>query len=697
MSPLALHSAKILLVDDVFANVKVLEYMLGDAGYTNLSSTMDAREVLQLHRINRYDLIVLDLNMPFMNGFDVLEGLRLIDTEGYLPVLAVTAEPGHKLRALNSGAKDFVSKPFDHTEVLTRIRNLLEVRLLYTRMRDHGERLARYDSLTGLPNRFLFQQRLLLALSDDSAALVAMLLIDLDGFKHVNDTLGHLIGDALLRQCGERLAALGVLCGRLGGDEFGIILACPGGQHDAATLAEKVRHAIDAPFFLDGSAVHVTASIGIAVAPGDASDATTLIQYAETAMYQAKLAGRDTYRFFTEAMTVQAHTRMQLESALRKAVDHNEFILLYQPKVRTSSGDIIGAEALLRWNRPGHGMVSPDEFIPLLEETGLIVRVGHWVIAEACRQIAAWAPTCGPMAVAVNVASRQFAHGDLSSVVAQAISACAIAPKLLELEVTESALMQDMARTIDTLTALRAMGIRIAIDDFGTGYSSLAYLKHFPIDTLKIDMAFIRDVTSDPDSAAIVRSIIGMAHSMQLDVIAEGVETAEQLAYLQRNRCDHVQGFYFSRPLPAQQFEQLLKEGRRLALPTSGTGTRSHTVLIVHADADARAALDRLLRPDGYQILVAANGEQGFALLATHRVQAIICDQQLPGISGTDFLDRVTHIYPDNFRILLSSHAELEAGMQAINRGVLHRFFTQPWNDEMVRENLRATFRRAGQ
>ena len=695
MSQLALHSAKILLVDDVFANVKVLEYMLDDAGYTNLSSTMDAREVLQLHRINRYDLIVLDLNMPFMSGFDVLDGLRLIDTDGYLPVLAVTAEPRHKLRALNSGAKDFVSKPFDHTEVLTRIRNLLEVRLLYTTMREHGERLARYDTLSGLPNRFLFQQRLLqaLALADASAAMVAMLLIDLDGFKHVNDTLGQVTGDDLLRQSGARIASLGGMCGRLGGDEFGIILACPGGQRDAAALAEKIKYALAAPFFLDASAVHVTASIGIAIAPGDASDATTLIQYAETAMYQAKLAGRDSYRFFTEAMNQQAHTRMQLESALRKAVDDNQFVLLYQPKVRISSGDIIGAEALLRWNRPGHGMVAPADFIPILEETGLIVRVGHWIIAQACRQIAAWAPVCGPVPVAINVASRQFAHGDLASVVAQAIAASGIAPELLELEVTESALMLDMARTIDTLTALRAMGTRIAIDDFGTGYSSLAYLKHFPINTLKIDMAFIRDVTTDPDSAAIVRAIIGMAHSMQMEVIAEGVETAEQLAYLQRSRCDHGQGFYLSRPLPAQQFEQLCHDGRLLTITPGSSAMVAHTVLIVHTDAHALAALDCLLRQDTDQVLTAASAEQAFALLALHPVQVIICGQHLPDMSGTDFFDKVKAIYPDNFRIMLAGRSELEAGMQAINRGALHRFFTEPWDDRIQQENLRALLR----
>jgi diguanylate cyclase (GGDEF)-like protein len=298
----AIHSARILLVDDLFANVKVLEYMLSDAGYTDVSSTMDSREVLELHRTNRYDLIVLDLNMPFMNGFDVLEGLRLVESEGYLPVLAVTAEPTYELRALESGAKDFVSKPFNHIEVLTRIRNLLEVRLLYTEMRDYGLHLARYDTLTGLPNRFLFQQRLVqeLAAAHDGGPMVAMLLVDLDGFKHVNDMLGHVVGDDLLRQFAGRLEAFSPARGRLGGDEFGLILTCPDGQHHAQTVAQKLRCALAAPFNLDGSEVRITASVGIAVSPGDAGNADTLIKYAETAMYQATHAGRDTHRFFTE-------------------------------------------------------------------------------------------------------------------------------------------------------------------------------------------------------------------------------------------------------------------------------------------------------------------------------------------------------------------------------------------------------------
>jgi EAL domain-containing protein (putative c-di-GMP-specific phosphodiesterase class I)/ActR/RegA family two-component response regulator len=339
-------------------------------------------------------------------------------------------------------------------------------------------------------------------------------------------------------------------------------------------------------------------------------------------------------------------------------------------------------------------MVSPADFIPILEETGVFVRVGEWIIAEACRQIAAWMRVFGgPIRIAVNVASRQFANGDLEAVVAKAIAESGIAPEMLELEVTESALMVNMDRTIATLTSLRAMGIQISIDDFGTGYSSLAYLKHFPIDTLKIDIAFIRDVTTDPDSAAIVKSIIGMAHSMKMDVIAEGVETAEQLAYLRRHRCDHIQGFYFSRPLPAQQFEQLLNEGRRLAIPPGSSDLLARTLLIVDDDQHALAALVRLLRPDGYHILTAASADEGFALLAMNHVHVIMCNQHTPGMRCMDFLDKVTDMYPDTFRIILSSYADLETSMDAINRGALHRFFAKPWDNKILRDKLRATFR----
>ncbi|MDB5919462.1 MAG: diguanylate cyclase, partial [Massilia sp.] len=341
-----------------------------------------------------------------------------------------------------------------------------------------------------------------------------------------------------------------------------------------------------------------------------------------------------------------------------------------------------------------HGMISPGEFVPVLEESGLIVPVGAWAIDTACRQIAAWAQRMATtVQISVNVSGRQFSEGGLDTIVVDAINKHGIPPGCLELELTESSLMSNAEDSIASLNNLKALGIQISIDDFGTGYSSLAYLKHFPIDTLKIDIAFIRDVATDPRSAAIVKSIISMAQSMKMDVIAEGVETAEQLAYLRRNHCDHLQGFYFSRPLPAQQFEQLLLDETRLAIPVGSTALLSRTLLIVHDDPDELASLDRLLRPDGYHILAATSAEQGLALLALNQVQVIMCDQQIAGIGGTGFLDKVKDMYPDNFRIILSSHADLAMGMQAINRGALHRFFTKPLDNTTLRANVRATFR----
>ena len=573
ISPEAILAARVLVVDDQEANVKLLEYMLRGAGYSAVHTVTDPRQVQALHRANKYHIILLDLNMPHMSGFEVLEQLKEMEPEGYLPVLVITAEPGHKLRALDGGARDFISKPFDRLEVLTRIRNLLEVRLLYQESRDYGRHLSHYDPLTGLANRLLFQQTLAreLALAAAQRSKLAVLMIDLDHFKNINDTLGHAVGDELLREFALRLSdCVGEQAplGRLGGDEFGLILA---NGDDAVATAARIRNALRQPLALNGHEVAATVSIGVAIYPDDSDGADgggTLLKYADTALYRAKEAGRDACSFFTAEMNAQAQRRLELETALRKAMQQGEFVLHYQPKVHIASGRMKGAEVLIRWNRPGHGLVSPAEFIPLLEETGLIVPVGAWVIDTACRQIAAWnALSDEPVGLAVNVASRQFAGDELEAVVATALSESGIAPDLLELEITESSLMVNVERAIGTLKRLKAGGVRISIDDFGTGYSSLAYLKRFPIDTLKIDIAFIRDLTVNPDDAAIVLSIIGMAHSLKMDVIAEGVETAAQLAFLSEHHCDHIQGYYYSKPLPAEEFERLVRERRPLVRP----------------------------------------------------------------------------------------------------------------------------------
>jgi EAL domain-containing protein (putative c-di-GMP-specific phosphodiesterase class I)/ActR/RegA family two-component response regulator len=417
------------------------------------------------------------------------------------------------------------------------------------------------------------------------------------------------------------------------------------------------------------------------------------VKYADTAMARAKEAGRDGYRFFTAGMNVQVLARLDLELALRRALEENELVLYYQPKVNLTTGRISGVEALLRWQRPGYGLVYPVEFVPVLEDTGLIVRVGAWIIDTACRQIAAWSRSMvGPVHVAVNVSSRQFVEGDLENEVKGALERYEVPAGLLELELTETALMSNATRTIDVLGRLKVLGVKCAIDDFGTGYSSLAYLQRFPIDKLKIDIAFVRDITTNPNDAAIALAIISMAHSLKLSVIAEGVESRPQLEYLRRNRCDEIQGYYFSRPLPADELGRLVQEGRSLPSDPGQAAEPPQTLLIVDDDANVLSSLHRLFRRDGYRILTAVSPAEGFELLALYPVQVIVCDQRMPVMSGTEFLSKVKEMYPDTIRIILSGYTGLEAVLDSINRGAIYRFYTKPWDDTQLRDNIRLAF-----
>jgi len=561
------------------------------------------------------------------------------------------------------------------------------------------EHLAHYDALTGLPNRTLFHDTLATTLVRASACgwSTAVLFIDLDHFKHVNDTLGHAGGDELLVQVSGRLitsARSRDTVGRLGGDEFAIILVMGDGAQDPLAIATRVQDALREPFELNGQELMVTASIGITVHPDDAHEPDTLIKYADTAMYQAKQAGRDTIRFFTTQMNKDVLARRELEVALRRAVKNGEFVLHYQPKVRLESGRPAGLEALLRWERPGVGLVPPKDFIPALEETGLILEVGSWVINAACRQIDLWRHSrVGAVQVSVNVAGMQLMEGDLEGDVARAHQDSGIPPHLLELELTESTLMANTDHSIATLENLKARGVGISIDDFGTGYSSLAYLRRFPIDKLKIDISFIREITSNADDAAIAFAIIQMAHSLNLDVVAEGVETEAQLAYLRRHHCDEVQGYCFSRPLTVPGIETLLLSGAALPTPDAATSPGQATLLVVDDDPRVLEALQILLGDDGYRILTAECAAQGFEQLALYEVQVLLCDERMPGMSGTDFLACVKEMHPDTLRIVLSSCADDGALIGSINRGEVYRYYEKPWDAASLRESLREAFR----
>ena len=561
------------------------------------------------------------------------------------------------------------------------------------------QHLAHYDSLTGLPNRTLFYDTLkksLLRGTRESWQLAVMFL-DVDHFKTVNDTLGHAVGDKLLTDLANRLVGcvrFRDTVGRLGGDEFGLILAMEQGELGAVSVANKIRAALRAPFDVGGNRVTVTASIGITMFPDDASRPATLIRYADTAMYGAKQAGRDTFRFFKPQMNSVVHKRLKLEQSLRKAIDNDEFVLHYQPKVQVSSGRILGLEALLRWEKPGVGVILPDQFVPALEETGLINEVGSWVIEQACRQIAAWATSgVGLMRVAVNVSGRQFLDTDLDGEIGKALLAHGVPADALEIELTESSLMPNTERTIATLRNLKARGVRVAIDDFGTGYSCLAYLRKFPIDTLKIDLAFIRNVTTDPADAAMTQTIIRMAHSLQMDVIAEGVETAAQLSCLARQGCDQVQGFYFSRALPVLELEELLRTGTSVPTPDGVSLAPRTTVLLVDDDAATLSALESLLEQDGYHIVVSHSASEAFEMLALHQVQVIVCGGETPFVNRADFLQRVRDLYPDTLRIVVSASNDPRRLLDAVNRGALYGFHAKPWDADALRDNIGAACR----
>ncbi|HEV8077380.1 MAG TPA: EAL domain-containing protein, partial [Marinobacter sp.] len=423
-------------------------------------------------------------------------------------------------------------------------------------------RQANYDILTGLPNRMLALDRLKLALAQARRENtdVGVMFLDLDNFKHINDTLGHDAGDTLLIEAARRISSClrgTSTVARLGGDEFLVILPSLQSAEASSQVAKRILETFSMAYQLNSHEVYVTTSIGIAMFPLDADNSGELMQHADAAMYQAKRKGKSVYVHFAPEMSKISHERLQLESRLRHALQQGEFELFYQPIVNTSNGDLLAAEALLRWNNPEIGQVMPDRFIPLAEETGLITAIGEWVIHQACQTAMTWKNQLGrDIGILVNVSSRQFRDPGFVTSVMNALSTTGLAPELLELEIAERLILDNSIETTQILRQLDEHGVRLSVDDFGTGYSALSFLKSYPFDTLKIDKAFVQEILKDPDDAALVRAIINMAHSLGLRLIAEGVEEQEQVHFLQKAGCDCAQGYLFSPPLPAIEFSQ---------------------------------------------------------------------------------------------------------------------------------------------
>ena len=553
--------------------------------------------------------------------------------------------------------------------------------------------LARFDTVTDLPNRYLFTDRLnqMLAQAQRNEWSVSILFVDLDRFKAINDTFGHASGDELLRQVAARMQACvrnSDTVGRLSGDEFAVMLSNLAKTEDAGLIAQKIVDALAAPFNLNGHQAYISASIGIALYPSDGREPDTLLKNADTAMYRAKAQGRNGYQFYLPQMNERLIQRQQLETQLHGALERNEFLLHYQPKVDLASGAITGFEALLRWQR-GDTLIPPVQFITVLEETGLIVSVGDWILNSVCAQLDRWEQAGIPLRpVAVNLSARQFQVKNLAATVEQALRKSNVKPSLLKLELTESLLMSDAKESIETLHQLKHLGVQLSVDDFGTGYSSLAYLKRFPLDELKIDREFIRDAISDPDDAAIAVTIINLAHSLKLRVVAEGVESEGQLSFLRMHGCDEMQGFYFSQPVPADACAQMLAEDRHLPQPQSPVTGGAVSLLLVVEKENEMQLLMQAFTPDAFRVLAASNPEEGFEILAGNRVDIVISDHDMSGMSGIQFLTRVRKLYSNTLRVLASSGDDAPTLTRATNMAGIHLFLPKDWSAERLRTEV---------
>ncbi|MES2952023.1 MAG: EAL domain-containing protein [Pseudomonadota bacterium] len=566
---------------------------------------------------------------------------------------------------------------------------------------DNAERLsflAHYDALTGLPNRTLFCDRLNQSLRerDPSKTIACVVLVDLERFGQINDVLGRSAGDAVLRMVGERLGQAlkeSFSVARLVGDSFALALNDLADGATAAALVEQtILTSIEAVFLLEDKEMTVSARAGLALFPSDGDDAESLLLHAEIALKNARSSGVRV-QYYAPQMNAANAARIALESALHIALDERQFVVHYQPRVDLVSGRIVSAEALIRWQHPSRGMVSPVEFIPLCEQTGLIVPIGAWVIDSVCAQQAAWRQQgLEIVPVAVNLSALQFKKNTLMQTIAQATARHGLEQRYLEFELTESVVMDDPEQAIADLQALKAIGAVLSLDDFGTGYSSLAYLQRFPFDFVKIDRSFVNEVTTNPGDAAIVSAVIAMAHSLKLQVVAEGVETEGQLRFLRQLRCDQLQGYYFSPAVVAAAFGAMLRDDKCLTLAYAPSQALE-TLLIVDDEPGNLSALNRSLRKQGYRVLTAGSGKEGLEILANNDVQVIISDQRMPEMSGTQFLTIVKSLYPDTIRIILSGYTELGVVTDSVNQGAVFKFLTKPWDDDLLRGHVRDAFR----
>jgi diguanylate cyclase (GGDEF)-like protein len=583
---------RILIVDDEALVRNLLCELLG--GNYECAEEISAEDALARLQVENFNLVISDIQMSGISGLEMIPLVVELAPDTNIIMISGVRDIESSIRAMRAGAFDYITKPFDFDHVETIVARALEhqaLRLTKKLYENHLEelvsarteqlrqeilerqraeekvnRMAYYDSLTNLPNPALFKDRLTHEMSDTEGErkMSATIFIGLDRFENINNTLGHQLGDEILCDFAGRLAG----CIRktdtaayFGGGEFALLVNAVQGAEDCAKIAQKIKERLLPPFINAGQEVYITASLGISLAPDDGDDCQTLINNAATALRRARQSGGDNYQFYTACMRERALKSLSLENSMRRGLERDEFILHYQPQFCAETGKFTGVEALVRWRHPELGMVPPLDFISIAEDTGLIVPLGEWILRTACEQNAAWQRTgFMPFRVGVNLSLRQFQDSDFVETVSRILTESGLEPQYLELELTESLLMDNAELTIETLHRLRSLGIKISIDDFGSGYSSLSYLKNLPIDVLKIDQTFVRDLTTDANDIAIVKTIITLAHNLRLKTIAEGVETEEQSTILSNLGCDELQGYLFSKPLATDALEFFLSE-----------------------------------------------------------------------------------------------------------------------------------------
>jgi len=600
MSETRSDRARVLIIDDELPIRNILCEVL--KGPYDCVTATSAEEGLELLRRDKFSLVISDINMKGITGLELVPQILSVAPDTVVIMMSGAQTIETAVAALRVGAFDYLVKPFDLRLVEASVRRGIDYYQLRVSKRQYdaelevkvqerttalrettrqleteiAERnraeerlnhLSFHDVLTELPNRVLFKDRLGQALSAArrEGQRLAVLLLSIDRFKDIDETLGSAYADELVCDVAERFTTSmreGDTLAYWGSDEFAILFNQLEKNEDAIQISKRLQATLESQFTFANAEIYVTASIGIALHPLNGQDETTLMKNAAAALAQAKQRGGNNYQFYTAEMNAKALHRLSLESSLRRAIDREEFVLHYQPKVDINTWEISGAEALIRWNHPERGLISPAEFIPLAEETGLIAPIGEWVLRNSCMDLKKWSVSSQRLTLSSNISARQFQDPNFFSLVMSILDEIRLQPGHLELELTESSIMTNPDSAIRTLSALQASGVRISVDDFGTGFSSLAYLKRLPIDVLKIDRSFVHDASTDPDDAALVMAIITLAHNLRLKVVAEGVESEEQLRFLHLLRCDEIQGYLFSKPLPADDFERLFFEGQ---------------------------------------------------------------------------------------------------------------------------------------